>query len=65
MTEPHPWLEPLHRRVITLIVCLAWLVFELLQRETLWLVMATAASAYALWDFFSERALPNQINPRG
>ena len=52
MTQPHPWLEPLHRRVITLAVCLAWLIFELLQQEPLWLVLAAAASTYALWDFF-------------
>lgn len=48
----HPSLEPLYRRVLTLAACIGWLVFELFQQEPLWLLLAGAATGYALWDFF-------------
>ena len=49
---PHPWFQPLWRRLLTTLVCLAWLGFELWQGEALWLILAAAFSIYALWDFF-------------
>ncbi|MDQ2696952.1 MAG: DUF3329 domain-containing protein [Pseudomonadota bacterium] len=49
---PHPWLQPLHRRVLTTLVCAGWLIFELFQQEPLWLFLAFAMTAYAVWDFF-------------
>lgn len=48
----HPWLEPLYRRVLTLAVCVAWLVYELFQQEPFWLLMAGTFTGYAVWDFF-------------
>jgi hypothetical protein len=49
----HPWLRPLHRRVITTCVCVAWLVFEaLVAPGSLWFWLALAATGWALWDFF-------------
>jgi hypothetical protein len=51
--QPHPWLKPLHRRVGTTIVCVAWLGFEAWQEMGgLWFWLAAGATAYAIWDFF-------------
>jgi len=49
----HPWLEPLHRRVVTTLFCVAWLAFESwFAPGTLWFWLALAATAWAIWDFF-------------
>jgi hypothetical protein len=51
--QPHPWLKPLHRRVGTTVVCVAWLGFETWQEMGgLWFWLAAGATAYAIWDFF-------------
>lgn len=50
--EPHPWLQPLYRRVLLFIVTLAWLGFELIQQDPLWLTIAVGVVLYAGWDFF-------------
>ncbi len=52
MHEPHPWFAPLYRRVLTVAVCVVWLAFELWQQDTLWLLLAAAATAFGLWDLF-------------
>src|SRR3546814_867158 len=51
-TEPHPFLRPLYRRIILIAACIAWLAFELTQQDTLWLILAGAATAYGVWDLF-------------
>lgn len=56
----HPWLNPLHRRVVTTAVCAAWLVFELFQQERLWLFLAACMTAYAVWDFFLSGHYPTE-----
>lgn len=50
----HPWFAPLSRRVITTLVCVGWVIFELLAQseQGFWLWLAVIASAYALWSFF-------------
>jgi len=51
--QPHPWLKPLYRRVLTTLVCLAWVGFEAWQEiGGIWFWLAVGATAYALWDFF-------------
>lgn len=51
--EPHPWLRPLYRRVVTTMVCLGWVAIELWWGgDGLWLVLALAALGWAIWDFF-------------
>ena len=51
--QPHPWLKPLYRRVLTTLVCLAWIGFEAWQEiGGIWFWLAVGATAYALWDFF-------------
>ena len=51
-SEPHPWFIPLYRRVITMAVCVAWLVFELIGQQSFWLILAGAVNGYAIWEFF-------------
>ena len=50
----HPWFEPLSRRVITTLVCVGWLIFELViqSEQGIWLWLAVFASVYAIWSFF-------------
>ncbi|HET8726927.1 MAG TPA: DUF3329 domain-containing protein [Alphaproteobacteria bacterium] len=50
--SPHPWLQPLHRRVLVMAVCVGWLVFEVIQQDPLWLFIAVAATGYGTWDLF-------------
>jgi len=51
--EPHPWLEPLYRRVLVTAFCVGWLLIEFrLEPGGLWFWLAAAATAYAVWDFF-------------
>jgi hypothetical protein len=48
----HPWFQPLYRRILTTLFCVAWLGFELWQQERFWIILVAAATVYALWDFF-------------
>ena len=49
----HPWLRPLHRRVLTAALCALWLAFESWYAPgELWFWLALAATGWALWDFF-------------
>ena len=51
--QPHPWLKPLYRRVVTTLFCLAWVGFESWQElGGIWFWLALVATAYAIWDFF-------------
>jgi hypothetical protein len=51
--EPHPWLYPIHRRVVVSLLCGLWLGFEAFYDPGgLWFWLALGATAYALWDFF-------------
>jgi hypothetical protein len=35
-----------------MLVCVAWLVFELYQADPFWTMMAVLATGWAAWDFF-------------
>lgn len=51
--QPHPWLQPLYRRVLTTLVCVFWVGFEAWQEPgSLWFWIVLFAAGYALWDFF-------------
>ena len=44
------WFRPLYRRVILIVVCLAWVAFELfMQGDDLWLMLSVLATVYAVW----------------
>jgi hypothetical protein len=50
---PHPWLVPLHRRVLVLAVAVAWAAFEgWYEPGGLWFWIAAGVVAYGVWDFF-------------
>lgn len=63
-SEPHPWLRPLYRRVGVLVVCVVWLAFEVMQQQTFWLILAAAATGYALWEFFLGPTYRTAEDPR-
>jgi len=50
--EPHPWLQPLYRRIAVFVFCIGWVIFEIFQNDLLWLAIAIAAALYAAWNFF-------------
>ena len=57
--EPHPWLIPLHRRVLVLAVAVAWAAFEgWYEPGGLWFWIAAAIVAYGIWDFFLSGSYP-------
>ena len=44
------WFRPVYRRVILVIVCLAWVVFEFfMQGDDIWLTLSVLATVYAVW----------------
>ena len=60
--QPHPWLKPLYRRVLTTLVCLAWVGFESLAGDGRDLVLA-GGRRHRLRDlgFLSVRQLPRGL----
>lgn len=54
---------PLYRRVITMAVCVVWLVVELIGQQSFWLMMAGAVNCYALWDFFLSPTYRDSAKP--
>ena len=52
-SEPHPWLEPIGRRIGVTVLCALWLGFELwTDPSSIWSMLAVFASGWAIWDFF-------------
>ena len=52
-SEPHPWLQPIGRRIGVTVFCAAWLGFETWSEPgTMWFWLASFAFGWALWDFF-------------
>jgi len=44
------WFRPLGRRIALIVVCLAWVVFELvMEHGGLWLTLSILATVYAVW----------------
>jgi hypothetical protein len=51
--KPHPWLQPLYRRVLVTLFCLAWTVWEgVYDASSIWFLLMLGISAWAVWDFF-------------
>lgn len=49
----HPMLQPLGRRIIATLVCVAWVGLEAwFEPDGIWLLVALGATGFALWDFF-------------
>ncbi len=52
-SDPHPWLEPLARRVGVTAFIVLWLAFEIwTEPGSLWFWLSMAALGWAVWDFF-------------
>lgn len=52
-SEPHPWLQPLYRRIGVIVFCGLWLGFEgWTEAGSLWFWLAAFALGWAVWDFF-------------
>ncbi len=52
-SEPHPWLQPLSRRLGVIFFIAFWIGFEHWNEPgSIWFWMAIAVLAWALWDFF-------------
>jgi len=48
----HPFFRPLWRRVLVLLVCLAWSAVEFATGAPFWGVIALGFGLYAVWAFF-------------
>ena len=47
--QPHPWLMPLHRRVLAMVVAVAWLGFEAwFEPSGMWFWLAAGITAYGV-----------------
>jgi hypothetical protein len=50
--QPHPFYEPLWRRIMIVIFTASWFGFEILvAHEGMWKVLAGAMFAYCVWSF--------------
>ena len=47
----HLFFRPLWRRIAVVAVCVAWSGLELWGGQGVWLAIALAATAYAVWTF--------------
>ena len=51
--RPHPWLQPLYRRVLVTLFCVAWTVWEgIYDVGSIWFLLMLGITAWAVWDFF-------------
>ena len=51
--KPHPWLQPLYRRVLVTLFCVAWTAWEgIYDAGSIWFLLMLGITAYAVWDFF-------------
>ena len=51
--KPHPWLQPLYRRVLVTLFCVAWAIWEgIYDAGSIWFLLMLGVTAWAVWDFF-------------
>jgi paraquat-inducible protein B len=50
--QASPFYKPLWRRIAITAAVAAWLAFEIYNNEGLWITIAGAMLAYAIWTFF-------------
>ena len=48
----HPFFRPLWRRVVVVVLCLGWGLFELFNGSSLWAMLFIGAGVYSGWQFF-------------
>lgn len=47
----HPFLDPLWRRVVLVVLCAAWTAVEAYHQNTFWATMVGAVTAYGAWAY--------------
>lgn len=47
----HPWLDPFWRRLVLVLFCAGWTVFEYSMGETTWTYIVGAITLYAAWAY--------------
>ncbi|TYC52800.1 hypothetical protein FMN50_16535 [Rhodobacterales bacterium] len=47
----HPWLDPFWRRLVLVLFCAAWTVFEYAMGNTTWAYIVGAITLYAGWSY--------------
>lgn len=59
------WFEPLWRRVLVLVACLGWAGFEwFVSQDPLWRWLTLALVAYAVWTFFINFKVSDDVEPK-
>ncbi|MFO1067766.1 MAG: hypothetical protein U1E14_04500 [Geminicoccaceae bacterium] len=49
--EPHPWLQPLSRRIVIVAICVVWTAFEAWNEPGgMWFWMFLAITGWGAWD---------------
>lgn len=60
---PHPWFNPLYRRILTCAFCALWCAVEFWKAPgSIWAILAAGFTAWTLFDFFLARNYP--VKPR-
>ena len=49
--EPHPFFDPLWRRIALIGLCVAWAGVEFYHHKTVWGVLVLAITAQAAWSY--------------
>ncbi len=50
-SEPHPWFQPIARRIGIVIICFLWLGIEIWAAPgSLWSLVAACVCGWAVWD---------------
>ena len=47
-----PFFVPLWRRILVMVICFGWAVFELMTGAVFWAILFGALGATAAWQFF-------------
>ena len=47
----HPFFRPLWRRIVLVVFCAAWAVFEFWNGQAFWGTLAVGMAAYGAWEF--------------
>lgn len=51
--KPHPWFQPLYRRILVTLFCVAWAIWEgYYDMGSIWFLLMLGVTAWAVWDFF-------------
>jgi hypothetical protein len=48
----HPFFKPMYRRILVVVICLAWGFFELASGQPAWAMFFIATGIYTGWVFF-------------